>query len=110
VCACIATCLIRNSSILVEKLQVIVSSCSVCNSRATIPSVSSRLVRTPSGRAVAVVITTPLPELEVGYRFRVLGTEICSSGFTFTGEPTGRPPFAEHSANALCKNAAFLAF
>jgi hypothetical protein len=53
--------------------------------------VSSRLVRTPGGRAVAVEITTPLPELEVGHRFAVLGTEIGSSGFKFTGErPGGR--------------------
>jgi hypothetical protein len=62
--------------------------------------VSSRLVRTPGGRAVAVEITTPLPELEVGHRFAVLGTEIGSSGFKFTGEPSGRPPLPEETAGA----------
>jgi hypothetical protein len=57
-------------------------------------------VRTPGGRAVAVEITTPLPELEVGHRFAVLGTEIGSSGFKFTGEPSGRPPLPEETAGA----------
>jgi hypothetical protein len=61
---------------------------------------SSRLVRTPSGRAVAVVITTPLPDLEVGCRFRVLGTEIGGSGFRFTGEVTGRPPLPVEATEA----------
>jgi hypothetical protein len=37
--------------------------------------VSSRLVRSAGGRPVAVEITAPLPELEVGFRFRVLGDE-----------------------------------
>ena len=37
---------------------------------------SSRLVRSAGGRPVAVEITTPLPELEVGFRFRVLGDEL----------------------------------
>ena len=60
---------------------------------------SSRLVRSASGRAVAVEITTPLPELEVGYRFRVLGDELRLSGaFGFTGSPTGRPPLPEEAA------------
>jgi hypothetical protein len=34
----------------------------------------------------------PLPDLEVGHRFRVLGDELRDRGFGFTGEPTGRPP------------------
>jgi hypothetical protein len=33
-------------------------------------------VRSAGGRPVAVEITTPLPYLEVGYRFRVLGDEL----------------------------------
>jgi hypothetical protein len=61
--------------------------------------VSSRLVRSAGGRPVAVEITTPLPELEVGYRFRVLGDELRRpGGFGFTGEPTGRPPLPEEAA------------
>jgi hypothetical protein len=60
--------------------------------------VSSRLVRSVSGRAVAVEITMPLPDLEVGYRFRVLGDELRRPGFGFTGEPTGRPPLPEEAA------------
>jgi hypothetical protein len=59
--------------------------------------VSSRLERTSSGRVVAVVIMTPLPELDAGYRFRVLGNEIGDSGFRFTGEPTGRAPLPEET-------------
>jgi hypothetical protein len=62
--------------------------------------VSSRLVRSPGGRAVAVEITTSLPDLEVGHRFVVLGTEIGSSGVTFTGAPTGRPPLPDETAKA----------
>jgi hypothetical protein len=66
---------------------------------APVSRVSSRLVRTATGRPVAVEITTPLPELEVGYRFRVLGDEIRLSGtFGFTGQPTGRPPLPEEAA------------
>jgi hypothetical protein len=39
--------------------------------------VSSRLLRSAGGRPVAVEITTPMPELEVGYRFRrLLGDEL----------------------------------
>jgi hypothetical protein len=61
--------------------------------------VSSRPVRLPGGRPVAVEITTPLPELEVGYRYRVLGDEIRLSGaFGFTGEPTGRPSLPDEAA------------
>jgi hypothetical protein len=56
-------------------------------------------VRSAGGRPVAVEITTPLPELEVGYRFRVLGDELRRpDGFGFTGEPTGRPPLPEEAA------------
>ena len=44
-------------------------------------------MRSAGGRPVAVEITTPSPCLEVGYRFRVLGT----------GEPTGRPPLPEEA-------------
>jgi hypothetical protein len=63
---------------------------------------SSRLLRAPSGKVVAVEVTTPLPELEVGYRFQVLGNEIraVSGGFGWTGEPTGRPPLPTESAGA----------
>jgi hypothetical protein len=63
--------------------------------------VGSRLLRAPSGRVVAVEITSPtLPDLEKGYRFRVLGNEIGTRGFRFTGEPTGRPPLLAESAVA----------
>jgi hypothetical protein len=64
--------------------------------------VSSRLVRLPSGRPAYVEITTPLPDLEVGYRFAVLGTEISmtSSRIQFTGERSGRPPLPEETARA----------
>ena len=59
---------------------------------------SSRLLRSAGGRPVAVEITTPLPELEVGYRFRVLGDELRRpGGFGFTGEPTERPPLPEEA-------------
>jgi hypothetical protein len=65
----------------------------------TSAAVSSRLVRSAGGRPVAVEITTPLPYLEVGYRYRVLGDEIRLSGaFGFTGEPTGRPPLPDEAA------------
>jgi hypothetical protein len=58
--------------------------------RAATSAVSSRLVRSASGRAVAVEITTPVPCLEVGFRFRVLGDELRGQGgFGFTGEPQG---------------------
>ena len=52
----------------------------------------SRLTRSapsPSGRPVAVEITTPLAGLEVGYRYRVLGDEIgVDGGIRFAGKPT----------------------
>jgi hypothetical protein len=56
--------------------------------------VSSRLLRSPSGRVVAVEVTSPLLGLEVDYRFRVLGDEIgaVDGGVGFMGRPTGRPP------------------
>jgi hypothetical protein len=61
--------------------------------------VSSRLVHSAGGRPVAVEITTPLPYLEVGYRYRVLGDELRRpGGFGFTGEPTGRPPLPAEAA------------
>jgi hypothetical protein len=61
--------------------------------------VSSRLVRSAGGRPVAVEITTPLPTLEVGFRFRVLADELRRpEGFGFTGEPTGRPPLPDEAA------------
>jgi hypothetical protein len=63
--------------------------------------VSSRLLRSASGRPVAVEITTPLPGLAVGFRFCVLGDELRRpNGFGFTGEPTGRPPLPEEAATA----------
>lgn len=58
-------------------------------------------MRTAGGRVCAVVVTTPLPELEVGHRYRVLGNELGSSGFRFTGEPTGRPPLPDETRDAL---------
>ena len=70
----------------------------VAGARKPAASVSSRLVRSPSGRTVAVVITMPLPDLEAGYRFRVLGNEIKDRGFGFTGAPTGRPPLPDETA------------
>ncbi len=55
-------------------------------------------MRSAGGRPVAVEITTPLPYLEVGFRFRVLGDELRRpNGFGFTGEPTGRPPLPEEA-------------
>ena len=60
---------------------------------------SSRLVRTASGRPVCVEVTVPSVGLEHGHCFRVLGDEIRLSGrFGFTGEPTGRPPLPEEAA------------
>ena len=52
-------------------------------------------MRSAGGRPVAVEITTPLPYLEVGFRFRVLGDELGDGGFGFTSQPTGRPPLPE---------------
>jgi hypothetical protein len=43
----------------------------------------------------------PLPELEVGHRFRVLGDELRDQGFGFTGESTGRPPLPDEAQDAL---------
>ena len=62
-------------------------------------AVSSRLVRSPLGRPVAVEVTTPDVGLEVGYRFAVLGTEISmtSGRVQWTGTPTGRPPLVEEA-------------
>ena len=63
-------------------------------------SVSSRLVRAASGRAIAVEVTVPSAGLEHGHLFRVLGDELRRpSGFGFTGEPTGRPPLPEETAS-----------
>jgi hypothetical protein len=67
------------------------------------PIVSSRLIRAASGRVVAVEVTSPaLPEIERGFRYRVLGNEIraVNGGFGWTGEPTGRPPLPAESAGA----------
>ena len=61
---------------------------------------SSRLVRSPSGRVVAVEITTPTTGLEVGRRLRVVGNEIDDTGCRFTGEPGGRPPLPEEATGA----------
>ena len=61
---------------------------------------SSRLVRSPSGRVVAVEITSPVAGLEVGRRFRVVGNEIGDAGCRFTGEPGGRPPLPEEATGA----------
>jgi hypothetical protein len=63
--------------------------------------VSSRLVRAASGRAIAVEITTPVPEPEVGYRFAVLGNKVGRSGFRFVGEPSGRPPLPDEAKAAM---------
>jgi hypothetical protein len=57
-------------------------------------------VRTPGGRAIAVEVTTPVPTLERGYKFRVLGDELRDRGFGFTGEPTGRPPLPDETVKA----------
>jgi hypothetical protein len=59
---------------------------------------SSRLVRSPSGRVISVEVTTPVPGLEVGHRFTVLGNEIHGQTFGFTGETTGRPPLPDELA------------
>lgn len=40
-------------------------------------------------------VTTPVPGLEVGQRFTVLGNEVHGQAFGFTGEPTGRPPLPD---------------
>jgi hypothetical protein len=63
--------------------------------------VSSRLVRAASGRAIAVEVTVPSIGLDHGVLFRVLGDEIGSSGFRFTGVPTGRPPLPDEAVGAL---------
>jgi hypothetical protein len=42
----------------------------------------------------------PLPDLEVGHRFRVRGDELRDRGFGFTGAPTGRPPLPDETAMA----------
>jgi hypothetical protein len=50
---------------------------------------------------VGVEVTTPVPTLEVGFRFTVLGDECRRPhGFGFTGELTGRPPLVEESGAA----------
>jgi hypothetical protein len=56
------------------------------------PTVSSRLERAKSGRAVRVVVTAPDVGLQVGDVFYVLGDELpCAEpGFAFTGTRTGR--------------------
>ena len=65
---------------------------------------SSRLVRSASGRPAYVEITTPAPLLEHGARFRVLGDELRRpDGFGFTGAPTGRPPLPQEAADATRK-------
>ena len=47
--------------------------------------------RSAGGRPVAVEITTPLPYLEVGFRFRVLGDELGDGGRFRVHEPADRP-------------------
>ena len=60
---------------------------------------SSRLVRSAGGRAIAVEVTVPSVGLDHGHLFRVLGDEIRLSGaFGFTGEPSGRPPLPAEAA------------
>ena len=60
---------------------------------------SSRLVRSAGGRAIAVEVTVPSVGLEHGCLFRVLGDEVRRpNGFGFTGEPTGRPPLPAEAA------------
>ena len=60
---------------------------------------SSRLVYAPNGRPLYVEVTSPAPELELGLRFTVLGTEISmtSGRVQWTGTPTGRPPLVEEA-------------
>jgi len=60
-------------------------------------------VRSPSGRVAYVEITTAdVPGLELGFRFRVLGSEISmtSNRIQFTGVPSGRAPLPEETAAA----------
>ncbi len=65
---------------------------------------SSRIVRSASGRAVAVEITTPSVGLDHGHRFRVLGDELRRpGGFGFTGEPTGRPPLPDETTGRAAR-------
>jgi hypothetical protein len=78
--------------------------------------VSSRLVRSPLGRPVAVEVTTPDVGLEVGFRFAVLGDECRRPhGFGFTGEPSGRAPLPDEiptgrrRRGARTRQAAFVA-
>jgi hypothetical protein len=62
--------------------------------------VSSRLVRSAGGRAVAVEVTVPTLGLDHGCRFTVVGSEIGHSSFRFTGVPTGRPPLPAETVQA----------
>jgi hypothetical protein len=78
--------------------------------------VSSRLVRSPSGRVCAVVVTTPDIGLEVGHRFAVLGDECRRPhGFGFTGDASGRAPMVDEiptgrrRRGARMRQAAFVA-
>jgi hypothetical protein len=66
------------------------------------PIVSSRLVRAPSGRVVAVEVTSAaLPDVEAGHRYIVLGNLVDERGrFRFLGEPTGRPPLPDETRQA----------
>lgn len=59
-------------------------------------------MRSAGGRPVAVEITTPLPLLEVGFRFRVLGDELRRPhGFGWTGHTDARPPTPQEAQEAL---------
>jgi transposase-like protein len=69
------------------------------------PIVSSRLVRAPSGRVVAVEVTSAaLPDVEAGHRYVVLGNLVDGAGkFRFLGEPSGRPPLPDEERKARCR-------
>jgi hypothetical protein len=60
--------------------------------------VSSRLVRSPSGRIIGVEITAASGGLEVGRRLGVLGNAFGDE--CFTGESSGRPPLPEEATGA----------
>jgi hypothetical protein len=64
--------------------------------------VSSRLVRAPSGKPTFVEVTAPLPELERGARFLVLGNELRRpAGIGWTGQTDARPPTPDEQVEAL---------
>jgi hypothetical protein len=67
-----------------------------------VPVTIQLLERTATGRVVFAVATVPLPDVDAGYRWLVLGNEIECSGtrIRFVGELTGHLPDAGERASA----------